>query len=156
MTQQVYTIQALVDLIGVPRRTIYFYTQQGILPPPQGAGLAARYTTVHLLRLRLIPLLRARGLRLDDIRQRLSPLDEQGLEELIAQQQVKPLPPPAAMPILSLPENLVDQKQAAFIHYALPCGITLVVPSKLLAGDQPKVEALIAAAAKLWSDDHYK
>ena len=33
-----FTIQELVDLSGVPRRNIYFYAQQGILPPPQGAG----------------------------------------------------------------------------------------------------------------------
>jgi DNA-binding transcriptional MerR regulator len=151
MTQQVYTIQELVDLIGVSRRTIYFYTQQGILPPPQGAGLAARYTQVHLLRLRLIPLLRERGLRLDDIRQRLSPLDESGLAELIAQQPAKPPPAPMVKPSLNLPQSLADQRQA-FIHYALPCGITLVVPSSLPAGDRPKVEALIAAAVKIWSD----
>lgn len=63
-----YTIGELEELAGVPRRTIYFYVQQGILPPPRGAGLAARYDEVHLARLRAIPHLRAQGHRLDEIR----------------------------------------------------------------------------------------
>jgi DNA-binding transcriptional MerR regulator len=61
MDDQEYDIQTLVELSGVARRTIYFYTQQGIISPPSGAGLAARYTEIHLLRLRLIPLLRRQG-----------------------------------------------------------------------------------------------
>ncbi len=44
MTVDTYDIQELVAQSGVPRRTIYFYVQQGILPPPEGAGLAAHYT----------------------------------------------------------------------------------------------------------------
>lgn len=62
------TISDLEAATGVPRRTIYFYVQQGILPPPSGAGLAARYHQPHLLRLRAIPRLRRSGWRLDRIR----------------------------------------------------------------------------------------
>ena len=65
MEETAYDIQELVDLSGISRRNIYFYVQQGVLPAPQGAGLAARYGEEHLLRLRLIPLLRQDGLRLD-------------------------------------------------------------------------------------------
>jgi hypothetical protein len=64
MVAQEYTIQELSELSGVQRRNIYFYTQQGILPPADGAGLGARYNQVHLLRLRAIPVLRRQGLRL--------------------------------------------------------------------------------------------
>lgn len=63
------TIGSLEEATGVPRRTIYFYVQQGILPPPSGAGLAARYGDAHLVRLRAIPHLRAMGWRLDRIRE---------------------------------------------------------------------------------------
>ena len=34
-------IQELVNQSGVPRRTIYFYVQQGLLPPPEGAADAS-------------------------------------------------------------------------------------------------------------------
>ena len=76
MADQSLDIQALVSQSGVPRRTIHFYVQQGILPPPQGAGLAASYNEEHLLRLRLIPVLRREGLRLDEIRQRFGSFAE--------------------------------------------------------------------------------
>src|SRR5919109_4051628 len=64
-----YTITELSELSGVNRRNIHFYVQQSLLPPPEGAGLGARYTDEHLLRLRAIPALRSRGLRLDEIRE---------------------------------------------------------------------------------------
>jgi DNA-binding transcriptional MerR regulator len=80
-----YDINELTALSGVARRNIHFYVQQGLLPPAEGAGLGARYTDEHLLRLRAIPLLRARGLRLDQIRGRLSGLNLSQLEELLAE-----------------------------------------------------------------------
>jgi DNA-binding transcriptional MerR regulator len=66
------TIGELEERAGVPRRTIYFYVQQGLLPPPRGAGLAARYDRRHLERLAAIPLLRAAGWRLDRMRRYFS------------------------------------------------------------------------------------
>lgn len=66
------TIAELEERAGVPRRTIYFYVQQGLLPPPRGAGLGARYDRRHLDRLAAIPRLRAAGWRLDRIRQHFS------------------------------------------------------------------------------------
>lgn len=57
-------IAQLEHLSGYPRRTIHYYTQQRLLPSPYGAGRRARYGEEHLLRLRLIPLLKRGGLRL--------------------------------------------------------------------------------------------
>jgi len=80
-----YDIGELSELSGVTRRNIHFYVQQGLLPPAEGAGLGARYSDAHLLRLKAIPLLRARGLRLDQIRERVSKLNAAGLEALLAE-----------------------------------------------------------------------
>lgn len=79
-----YDISELSELSGVTRRNVHFYVQQGLLPPAEGAGLGARYSDAHLLRLKAIPLLRARGLRLDQIRGRLSNLNTAGVETLLA------------------------------------------------------------------------
>src|SRR5919112_3202069 len=79
-----YDISELSELSGVTRRNIHFYIQQGLLPPAEGAGLGARYSDAHLLRLKAIPLMRARGLRLDQIRERLSNLNTAGAEALLA------------------------------------------------------------------------
>ncbi|HEY9405721.1 MAG TPA: MerR family transcriptional regulator [Pyrinomonadaceae bacterium] len=80
-----YDIGELTELSGVTRRNIHFYVQQGLLPPAEGAGLGARYSDTHLLNLKAIPLLRARGLRLDQIRERLSKLNAAGVQSLLAE-----------------------------------------------------------------------
>src|SRR5437870_13829308 len=80
-----YTIGELVSLSGVNRRNIHFYVQQGLLPPPHGAGLGARYGDEHLLCLRAIPVLRNRGLRLDEIRERLAGSDARSIEACLAE-----------------------------------------------------------------------
>ena len=79
-----YDIGELSELSGVTRRNIHFYVQQGLLPPAEGAGLGARYSDAHLLRLKAIPLLRTRGMRLDQIRGKLSNLNTAGVEALLA------------------------------------------------------------------------
>lgn len=140
MATRDYSIQDLTDQTGLPRRTIHFYTQQQILPPPQGAGLGARYGDEHLLRLRLIPLLRGQGLRLDDIRQRLNALDENAMRELLASAQSLPAaPPPAAAP-------------QAFQHYPLQGGITIVAPHTLNPVDRRKLYELLEAARRIFND----
>jgi len=63
------TITELEKASGVPRRTVHFYIRQGVLPPPDGAGGAARYGEEHLLRLRLIQELQKSHLKLAGIRE---------------------------------------------------------------------------------------
>ena len=116
-----YTITELSELSGVNRRNIHFYVQQGLLPPAEGAGLGARYTDEHLLRLRAIPILRNRGLRLDEIRERLAGMDARAVEALLAQ-------PPAASPGRALPHPAVSRPLAeAITRYTLAPGVELLV-----------------------------
>ncbi len=63
-----YSIGQLQAETGATRRTIHFYVQQEILPPPSGAGPRATYDEGHRLRLLAVPKLRAAGWRLDQIR----------------------------------------------------------------------------------------
>lgn len=143
---QDYSIQELCDLTGVPRRTIHFYTQQGLLPPPSGAGLGARYTSVHLKRLQLIPLLRQKGLRLDQIRQRFQDASTDELETFIRRQ-----PEPFAASIAPA-APISETRQQAYQHYTLPAGMTLVVPSVMNAADREKLHRLLDAAARIFAD----
>ena len=118
------TIQDLCDQTGLPRRTIHFYTQQGILPPPQGSGLGARYQDEHLLRLKLIPFFRKQGLRLDEIRQRFQTSSYSDLRETYSQNQSSISEPPAES-YLPLPSPKSGQ---VFTAYTLPHGMILMVP----------------------------
>lgn len=66
MTRQ-YSIRELVDATGIPRRTIRYYVQRGLIPAPEGAGRGHFYTETHRARLGWIRGLQARGHRLDEI-----------------------------------------------------------------------------------------
>ena len=63
-----YSLDELAESAGVPQRTIRFYQASGLLPKPRREGRAAVYDDEHAQRLRLIADLRARGLKLDAIR----------------------------------------------------------------------------------------
>ena len=139
MNEMNYSIQELCDQTGLPRRTIHFYSQQGILPPPDGAGLGAHYDEGHLLRLRLIPVLRAQGLRLDEIRSRLMGMEAEALQALLTQIGEAPRPP------APLPTG------QGYIHYGLPAGMTLVVPIDSSPATQQKLQALLETAHRLFT-----
>ncbi|HYC06745.1 MAG TPA: MerR family transcriptional regulator, partial [Candidatus Binatia bacterium] len=89
-TEQGYTLQDLVDLSGVTPRTVRYYIAQGLLPSPEGAGPAARYTEGHLARLRLIRQLQREHLPLAEIRTRLVGLDDDAISTLV---DTEPSPP---------------------------------------------------------------
>jgi DNA-binding transcriptional MerR regulator len=116
-----YTITELSELSGVNRRNIHFYVQQGLLPPAEGAGLGARYTDAHLLRLRAIPVLRNRGLRLDEIRERLAGMDADAVEMLL--EQPPAVPTGRALPHLAGPPPHAE----AVTRYTLAAGVELLV-----------------------------
>jgi len=167
MNAENYDIQELVQATGIPRRTIYFYVQQGVLPPPQGAGLGAYYTEDHLLRLRLIPVLRQQGLRLDEIRSHFSKVDtEQMRQQLISSQQrateaqvkeraVSSIHVPniadPVLPVPPLPGAPARWGERRFIQYALPAGITLSAPEDLSPADRQHLQQLLQAAGTIFS-----
>ena len=77
------TIQELASAAGVTTRTIRYYVEQGVLPPPE-RGRPAEYTGEHLRRLDLIRRLKEQYLPLEEIRdmlQRLSPEEVERLAE---------------------------------------------------------------------------
>ena len=65
-------IGELVQASGVSRRTVRYYVQRGLLPPPEGAGRGHYYRPEHLTRLLEIKELQGRGLGLEEIRERLA------------------------------------------------------------------------------------
>jgi DNA-binding transcriptional MerR regulator len=88
-----------------------------------------------LLRLKLIPLLRRQGLRLDQIREYFDRHDEAALANRLNEEEtVKPLPK-MALPTAPLP--------GSFIHYILPEGMTLLVPAEVAARQPAKVKEIV-------------
>jgi DNA-binding transcriptional MerR regulator len=168
MANDTYDIQELVTETGVPRRTIYFYVQQGVLPPPQGAGLAAYYSEDHLLRLKLIPVLRGQGLRLVEIREQFTRMDTQEMRSKLetaraAQEAAQKAPKPAdrlpgttrsihpPAPTGIGPGWDAPAEAERHLHYRLPGGITLSVPESLSITERQRVNLLIQAAKQIFS-----
>jgi DNA-binding transcriptional MerR regulator len=73
-----YSIAELAAAGGVSRRTVRFYVQRGLLPPPGSLGRGARYTDEHLARLIAIKGWQEQGVPLEEIRDR--PAQPRGVE----------------------------------------------------------------------------
>ena len=131
-----YTIAELSEISGVNRRNIHFYVQQGLLSPPEGAGLGARYTEEHLLRLRAIPILRNHGLRLDEIRARLAGMDASAVAALL-------MPPPDGPVGGARPHAAPKLRGEAVTRYALAPGVELLVGPEADQAWQIKIAELL-------------
>jgi DNA-binding transcriptional MerR regulator len=71
MSEVRYGIAELAELGGVSRRTVRYYVQEGLLPPPLGVGRGDHYGPAHLARLAQVRGLQEAGHSLDEIRRRL-------------------------------------------------------------------------------------
>jgi DNA-binding transcriptional MerR regulator len=67
-----YSIGDLADLGGVSRRTVRYYVQEGLLPPPLGVGRGNHYAREHLDQLLRVKALQEAGHTLEEIRRALA------------------------------------------------------------------------------------
>lgn len=84
MTRE-YRISELAREAGVTKRTIHYYIGRGLLPPPEGAGVASSYNEEHLVKLRLIKKLQEQYLPLVKIRDILAAMNLDEAKEVLAQ-----------------------------------------------------------------------
>ncbi len=63
-----YAIGDLARLGGVSRRTVRYYVQEGLIPPPLGVGRGNHYGPEHLDRILQVKALQEAGRTLDEIR----------------------------------------------------------------------------------------
>ena len=69
---QRYAIGDLASLGGVSRRTVRYYVQEDLLPPPFGVGRGNHYGQEHLDQLLRVKALQEAGHTLDEIRRTLA------------------------------------------------------------------------------------
>jgi DNA-binding transcriptional MerR regulator len=79
--QGLYNIDELADLGGVSRRTVRYYVQEGLIPPPLGVGRGRHYGRSHLDRLLEVKARQEAGLSLEQIRARRTPTPGSGQTE---------------------------------------------------------------------------
>lgn len=113
MEEKKINIGQLAELSGVSRRTIRFYVQNGLLPPPLGAGRGHYYTEEHLRDLLRIKTLKENNLSLEEVAGRLHDQSE---------------PEPAAYP---LPTTWVRIEVGPGIELNVQGGVYPVTPARV-------------------------
>ena len=81
-----FALDDIAALTGLPRRTVRYYIQSGLVDRPQGIGKGARYTQQHVEQLLLVRKWQLAGLSLERI------------GDLLKQQAGGPLPPTPRRP----------------------------------------------------------
>lgn len=89
-------LDELAQRAGISARTVRYYVQRGLLPPPTFRGKDSSYGESHLLRLKVIRVLQAAFYPLETIKGLLASKDDAALRELLAS-------PPTAPPGLAEP-----------------------------------------------------
>ena len=74
-----FTLDELAGLVDLPRRTVRYYIQIGLIDRPDGVGRGAHYGPHHAEQLVAIKKWQAAGLSLERIRELLAPQGEAGL-----------------------------------------------------------------------------
>ena len=85
-----YSISELANQAQVSVRTIRYYIDEGLLPPPTTTGRYATYGADYITRLSLIKELQNAFLPLKEIRKQISHLTIAEIEELLEQFEPKP------------------------------------------------------------------
>ncbi len=78
-----YRISELAQKAGVTNRTVHYYVGRGLLPPPDGAGVGTTYREEHLHRLRLIKRLQEQYLPLEKIKEIISGMNVEEVEQAL-------------------------------------------------------------------------
>ena len=81
------TLEDLVNISGLPLRTVRFYIQEGLLPGPDSRGKNARYTEGHLERLEWIQRLKEHHRPLREIRILLNNMTPREIKALLNGQE---------------------------------------------------------------------
>ena len=72
-----HTARGLGALCGVSERTVRYYVEEGLLPPPRGRGRGAHFDDDHLVRLKLIRAMQLAGNELGVIGEYLKELEQE-------------------------------------------------------------------------------
>ena len=124
-TECLYNVDELAKRAGVSRRTVRYYIQRGLLPPPSGLGRGKHYTKSHLATLTRIRELQEDSVPLEVIAERLAGLERKSVSE-------------------------PNQVQTTWIRVELAEDIELHLRSRRLTEEQV---SLLSMAVKKWMGD---
>lgn len=107
-----YRVEELAKAAGIPVRTLRFYRERRLLPPPRRDGRIAWYSEAHLARLRTIAGLLERGHTLGGIAELIAAWENGrtlgGVAELLGLEGALTAPWSEETPVRLTPEQLAD------------------------------------------------
>lgn len=155
MTAHRYKMKDLCEKTGLSRQAIYFYVQQGLLPPGEKTSRnMAWYTEAHVERLilirrlqheRFLPLRAIRAL-LDEQDERLSVPQHQFLRELRGHLRLNS-PGEAAKPEPGLARHVTEEERLELIALGAIRGRVADGVAEVIAEDQPLLDIIGAIRA---------
>ncbi|GAA3721132.1 MerR family transcriptional regulator [Streptomyces tremellae] len=99
-----YRMAELAEAAGLPLRTVRYYRERGLLPPPRRAGRIAWYDEHHLARLRTVTALLERGHTLNGIADLAAALESgRGIHDVLGADA-----PTEETPVSLSPEEMAD------------------------------------------------
>ena len=101
MDKESYLINQLAERAGVTVRTIRYYVNEGLLPPPQTKGRYSAYDEDYLYRIRLIKFYKESYLPLSRIREQLDGMTPEEIRAAVEHYEKEP-------PELNLPPGAGD------------------------------------------------
>lgn len=135
MSQEVFTLDQVCTLAAVPKRTVRYYIQIGLLHRPEGENRGARYLNSHLEKLLRIKQLSEAGISLERIR------------EVLAGE-------PAAVPVRPQAFGSIEVKS----HIRIAPGIEIQVSPEQARATPQQLRALAKAVLTAWDrlkkEDH--
>lgn len=107
-----YRVEELAKAAGIPARTLRFYRERRLLPPPRREGRIAWYSEDHLARLRTIAALLERGHTLGGIAELIAAWEKgrtlDGVAELLGLEGALTAPWSDETPVRLTPQKLAD------------------------------------------------
>lgn len=144
MTEPSYKLDELARAAGTSPRTVRYYVQRGLLPPPAFRGKDSAYGRAHLVRLRAIRKLQAAHLPLDEIAATLEGKSMEALERL-ADAAVAEEPPAVERP-RSVPEAVAVRR---FRRVTVADGLELHVADDAGVASKALAEKILNLISKL-------
>jgi len=139
VSEATYKLEELARAAGTSPRTVRYYVQRGLLPPPAFRGKDTVYSSLHLVRMRAIRRLQDAHLPLDAISAQLEGKGEDELERVARGDARRAVEEAERGP--SLPPS---PKAAVWQRHALASGVELHVAEDL----GPEAKALAAEILK--------
>jgi DNA-binding transcriptional MerR regulator len=105
--EEMIGLAALTERVGMPVRTIRFYTTRGLVPPPVRRGRSGYYTADHVARLELVRELQAHGFTLAAIEKYVARIPADATPETMALHRTMLAPWMADLPETMTRQELV-------------------------------------------------